>query len=143
MVYNPEADMGKHKLDMVPMELLKRSSQHVLKKLPRLVMPNGVKLPRFIDRIDMGFNDDGRIRPFVNEIEYCPSYFIQSVPVETGAKLIKSIGHQIVKIARLYRKRSASRLSASRHKSTPSQFLTRKREAAPSQFLTRKRKRAD
>lgn len=124
--YSPEAARDKGKLDKIPLKLLRRRSRRVLTKLPHLVMPNGVKLPRFVDRIDMGFNDDGQLRPFVNEIEYCPSYFVEAASVESGAKLIKSIGHQIVRITKLYLKRSASR-----------------RKSYPGRLLKRKRKRAD
>jgi len=126
--YSPEAARDKHKLAKIPVGLLKRRSRQVLKKLPKLVMPNGVRLPRFITRIDMGFNIDGELRPFVNEIEYCPSFFIETASVESGSKLIRSIGHQMVRIAKLYQKRSGSGHKLS-HKLSRSRWLKRRRES--------------
>jgi hypothetical protein len=126
--YSPEAARDKHKLAKIPVGLLKRRSRQVLKKLPKLVMPNGVRLPRFITRIDMGFNIDGELRPFVNEIEYCPSFFIETASVESGSKLIRSVGHQMVRIAKLYKKRSGSGHKLS-HKLSRSRWLKRRRES--------------
>merc|ERR1719313_287835 len=154
ITYSPDMKRDDGLLDMVPVKLLKRHSREVLKKLPRLVMPNGAKVPHLIDRVDMGFRIDGKLCPFVNEIEFCPSYFIRTVSPELGAKLIKNIGHQIVKITKLYTKQSAKQ-SAFRQNLSPAPSMSRKRSqlytkqsnfkhnSSPAPSMSKKRKLAD
>jgi hypothetical protein len=119
--YCPEAPRDKEKLKMVPVNLLKRASRVVLQKMPQIVMPNGVRLPRLVTRVDMGFNMDGKVQPFVNEVEFCPSYYVEEAPLERSSKYIMSIGRQMVNITKLY----ASRRSSLR-KTIPGKHLKRK-----------------
>jgi hypothetical protein len=122
--YSPEAPSDKSKLQKLPIALLKRASRTVLKKLPHIVMPNGQHLPRLITRVDMGFNVEGKVQPFVNEIEYCPSFFSEECAVESTSKLIKDLGRQIVKITKLYIKRRISL-----RKPSPGHWLKKRRRA--------------
>merc|ERR1712232_364286 len=74
----------------------------ILKKLPPIVMPNGVRLPRLITRLDLGIKIDGKFRPFLNEIEYVPSLYCADVSKELVNKYIEDNARQIMKITKLY-----------------------------------------
>jgi len=98
--FHPEAEGGTLK---APLSKLKGVTQKILKKLPAIVMPNGVRLPRLITRLDMGYLVDGKYRPFVNEVEFVPSLYTEYKPLRK--ELIGYIGHcakQMVKITRHY-----------------------------------------
>lgn len=112
----PDDKDDRKQLKKLPLGLLKRASREVVKKLPRIVMPNGTKLPLLISRVDMGSMVDGKVQPFVNEIEYCPAYFAEVAPMKAVTKYIKSIGRQMVKITKMYMKQSASRKKTPRHR---------------------------
>lgn len=118
---SPEATCDKSKLQKMPLKLLRGASRKVLKKMPEIVMPNGVRLPRLVTRVDMGYKQDGKVQPFVNEVEFCPSYYVEEAPVKSSTKFIKNVARQMVKITRLYVKRRAS-LSKPR----PGRWLKRK-----------------
>jgi hypothetical protein len=98
--YHPEAEGGTLK---APLSKLKVATQKILKKLPPIVMPNGVRLPRLITRLDMGFVVDGKYRPFVNEVEFVPSLYSEYKAVRS--ELVDYIAHcakQMLKITRHY-----------------------------------------
>lgn len=92
-----------------PMDKLKPVIQEILKKLPDLVMPNGTKLPRWLDRLDMGYKVDGRFEPFVNELEFVPSLYVENIPPETCSDMISSMGKQMVNITKIYVKKPAGK----------------------------------
>lgn len=109
-----------------PMSKLLPVCQSILKKLPKLVMPNGTELPRLLDRLDMGYNVDGRFAPFVNELEFVPSLYVENVAAPYVSDLIKELGKQMVHITKTYVKkqrpvkkrpvkRSTQRLGVIRH----------------------------
>jgi hypothetical protein len=121
-VFCPEKVRDQEKLKKVPVSLLKRASRRVVKTLPTPVMPDGIRLPRLVTRVDMGFNMDGTIKPFVNEVEFCPSYYVEDAPMDRTVNWIQSVGRQVVRIARLYAKRRVSL-----RKPMPSHHLKRQR----------------
>merc|ERR1719465_375827 len=85
---HPKAEGGT--LD-VSLKKLKDIGQTILKKLPPIVMPNGVRLPRLITRLDMGYRVDGKYRPFVNEVEFVPSLYSEYRPLRQ--QLLSYIAH--------------------------------------------------
>lgn len=106
-----------------PLGKLKIVAQNIIKKLPPIVMPNGVRMPRLITRLDMGWRVDGRYQPFLNEIEVSPSLYNYKPLKEGMIDYISGCGRQIVKIARRYTKgRRASGKASARNgcKKTPS-----------------------
>jgi len=55
----------------------------------KLTTPGGGSLPLLITRVDMGVMRDGEFNPWVNEVEYVPSYYVEdhTYPIdETVAK---------------------------------------------------------
>jgi hypothetical protein len=103
----------------VPLKRLKGVTHKILKKLPKIVMPNGVRLPRLITRLDMGYKIDGKFRPFVNEVEFVPSLYVEhSGPGGISKEIdayIAQCAKDMVKITRQYVKDSRAsrkRLSA-------------------------------
>lgn len=107
-VFCLEKGKDKQKLQKrLPVALLKRASRRVIKTLPKPVMPDGIRLPRLVNRVDMGYNIEGVIQPFVNEVEFCPSYYVEDAPLDRTVNYIKSIGKQMVRITRLYAKKRA------------------------------------
>merc|ERR1719161_390817 len=92
----PTSEGGKMK---VPMDRLKRVTKTIMKKLPTITMPNGVRLPRLLTRLDMGYIVDGKFQPFVNEVEFVPSLYPEDTP---NSLMDKELGIQMVKIARRY-----------------------------------------
>jgi len=86
----------------VPMDELKRVSRRVVDTLPPIVMPDGTRLPRLTTRVDLGVKINGKVHPFVNEVEFAPSFFVEGVPEKLINKTMKDIGKQIVKITKLY-----------------------------------------
>lgn len=77
--YRPKCEGGT-RTDL-PMPLLKDFAKKVMGVLPEIVV-QGVKLPRLITRLDLGFKMHGRDsepNPFVNEVEYCPSLYVENV----------------------------------------------------------------
>jgi len=70
------------------MRLPKGANLEVLKDIARKVMevlqskitltsPDGVTLPLLMTRVDMGVMRDGVFNPWVNEVEYVPSYYVE------------------------------------------------------------------
>jgi len=98
-VRTPKAEGGNLK---TPLKKLKVVAQKILKKLPPMVMPNGVRLPRLITRLDMGYIVDGKYKPFVNEVEYVPSLYSEDVSRENIHGYIANCASQMVKITRQY-----------------------------------------
>jgi len=92
----PASEGGKLK---APMDRLKRVTKTTMKKLPTITMPNGVRLPRLLTRLDMGYIIDGKFQPFVNEVEFVPSLYPEDVP---NSLMDKELGIQMVKIAKQY-----------------------------------------
>lgn len=122
-MYCPESEGGTLK---APMGKLKRDTNKILKKLPQLVMPNGVRLPRLITRLDMGYLQDGKYAPFVNEVEFVPSLYAECKPQRKNLeKYLASCAKQMVKITKVYVK-SKTRSSLPSRKVSKPQFQKRK-----------------
>jgi len=121
--FHPEAEGGTLK---APLSKLKVATQKILKKLPPIRMPNGVRLPRLITRLDMGYLVDGKYRPFVNEVEFVPSLYSEYKPLRS--ELLGYIAHcakQMVKITRHYVE-SRHRRSTLRSPSPPSKRVLKR-----------------
>merc|ERR1719419_1751267 len=60
-------------------ETLKTIAKRVIDVLETKVTttPNGVALPLLMTRVDMGVMRDGKFNPWVNEVEYVPSYYVE------------------------------------------------------------------
>merc|ERR1711964_956758 len=88
-----------------PLESLKKSSKKILRKLPKIEMKNGKRLPRLLTRLDMGFIVDGNYSPFVNEVEFVPSLYSEDCAHQKdGSRQIEArLGDQMVKITKLYK----------------------------------------
>ena len=95
---------------------LKRTAAQVIDKLPEIVMPNGVRLPRLITRVDMGVIQDGEQNPWVNEIEFVPSLYCEDVAEKAFIKYCTEIGTAMVNITSVY-KRGAARSKGKRRTS--------------------------
>merc|ERR1711964_396172 len=85
-----------------PLDSLKRKTRGILRKLPKITMPNGKQLPRLLTRLDMGYIVDGKYSPFVNEVEFVPSLYSEDCAHHPDRLIDASMGHQMVKIAKLY-----------------------------------------
>lgn len=72
-VFTPAREGGSLKL---PMEGLRKYAEGIMAKLPPLVV-QGKELPRLLTRLDIGCYRDGKFEPFVNEIEFVPSLYIE------------------------------------------------------------------
>lgn len=83
-----------------PLDNLKRRVSKIMRQLPKMTMPNGKVLPRFLTRMDMGYIVDGNYSPFVNEVEYVPGLYSEDQP--KGATIDAKLGDQMVKITRMY-----------------------------------------
>jgi len=107
----PTSEGGKLK---APMKLLKDTTKAVVRKLPALVMPNKIRLPRLLTRVDMGYLVDGKVSPFVNEVEFVPSLYAEDILVSKlkDPFMDKELGIQMVRIARLYAKKRDAALKA-------------------------------
>merc|ERR1719316_2025873 len=90
------------------MDRLKSVARSIVKKLPTIVMPNGMQLPRLLTRLDMGYMVDGKLQPFVNEVEFVPSLYVEDMPKSVIRNFIKGLGRQMIRIARTYAKAKAS-----------------------------------
>lgn len=122
--YRPDTEGGTLK---APMKKLKLATKKILKKLPPMVMPNGARLPRLITRLDMGYLQDGKYAPFVNEVEFVPSLYAECKPAQKNVQdYIATCAKQMVKITKQYVKSQKSR-----HVLKP-QFQKRARRAARS-----------
>jgi len=88
----------------VPMDRLEKVTRKIVKNLPQIVMPNGAHVPRLVTRLDMGWRVDGKCRPFLNEIELTPSYYVYKPLKENLLEYISGCAKQIVKITRQYMK---------------------------------------
>jgi len=100
-ILTPQSEGGR--LD-APMDVLRKTTREILDKLPKMVMPNGAVLPRLTTRLDMGYMIDGKVQPFVNEVEFVPSLYCEDVKKEFVDSFIREQGLQMVKITRLYAK---------------------------------------
>jgi len=61
-------------------ETLKDIAKRVIEVLQtkmKLTSPDGVALPLLMTRVDMGVMRDGEFKPWVNEVEYVPSYYVE------------------------------------------------------------------
>merc|ERR1711935_181539 len=77
------------------------ATKKILKTLPPMVMPNGARLPRLITRLDMGYLQDGKYKPFVNEVEFVPSLYAECKPARKYVKdYIAHCAKQMVRITR-------------------------------------------
>jgi hypothetical protein len=85
-----------------PLDSLKSKTRKILRKLPPIVMPNGKRLPRLLTRLDMGYLVDGKYSPFVNEVEFVPSLYAEDCAHHPDRLIDAKLGHQMVKIAKLY-----------------------------------------
>jgi len=85
-----------------PLDSLKSRTRKILRKLPPIVMPNGKRLPRLLTRLDMGYIVDGKYSPFVNEVEFVPSLYSEDCAHHPDRLIDAAMGHQMVKIAKLY-----------------------------------------
>merc|ERR1711964_11126 len=96
-IHRPNDEGGE--LDL-PINTPKRKKvvKQILKKLPTIKMPNGVTLPRMLTRVDLGLIRDGKPNPFVNEIEFVPSLYIEDHPY----LIDQALGDQMVKITQQY-----------------------------------------
>lgn len=91
----PREEGGKHDF---PMERLKQSAEKILEKLPKIEV-NGKILPRLLTRCDMGFKIDGEmVDPYVNEVEFVPSLYIDEHPF----LIDQTLGDQMVDIACMF-----------------------------------------
>jgi hypothetical protein len=96
---HPEAEGGTLE---VPLNRLKQVTQKIMKKLPQVVMPNGVHVPRLITRLDMGWRLDGKCQPFLNEVELSPSLYVYKPLAEELIDYIACCAKQMVNITRRY-----------------------------------------
>jgi len=65
---------------LADIETLKNISRRVIEILQSkitLKTPDGVALPLLLTRVDMGLMRDGEFKPWVNEVEYVPSYYVE------------------------------------------------------------------
>jgi len=85
-----------------PLNSLKNKTRKILRKLPKMEMPNGKKLPRLLTRLDMGYIVDGKYSPFVNEVEFVPSLYAEDCAHHPERLIDKNLGDQMVKISKLY-----------------------------------------
>merc|ERR1712072_581484 len=85
------------KLKGMPMHELRQQAETIMAKLPDMEV-QGKTLPRLLTRLDMGCYMDGKLQPFVNEIEFVPSLYIEEHPFKVDAML----GDQMVKITRTF-----------------------------------------
>jgi len=49
----------------------------VLQSKVTVTTPDGIALPLLMTRVDMGVMRDGVFKPWVNEVEYVPSYYVE------------------------------------------------------------------
>jgi len=92
-----------------PLDELKRTADKIIEKLPALEMPDGTCLPRLLTRLDMGYMINGEFKPFVNEVEFVPSLYVENVKDEFVDRFIVQLGRQMVNITKTYmRARMAS-----------------------------------
>jgi len=64
----------------VNLEKLKSIGRRVMEVLQSkitLTSPDGVLLPLLMTRVDMGVMQDGKFKPWVNEVEFVPSYYLE------------------------------------------------------------------
>merc|ERR1712072_1158218 len=83
------------KLKGMPMHELRQQAETIMKKLPVMEV-QGKKLPRLLTRLDMGCYMEGKLSPFVNEIEFVPSLYIEEHKFKMDAMLVD----QMVRITR-------------------------------------------
>jgi len=70
----------------------------VLQSKVTTTTPNGNLLPLLMTRVDMGVMRDGEFKPWVNEVEYVPSYY-----VEDHTRAIEgTVANQCAIIAKMY-----------------------------------------
>jgi len=85
-------------------ETLKNIAKRVIDVLQTkvTVFPGGGALPLLMTRVDMGVMRDGEFKPWVNEVEYVPSYYVEdhTHPIEgTVAKQCIVIAKKFLGIA--------------------------------------------
>jgi len=85
------------------LETLKNIARRVIEILRTKITtsPDGVPLPLLMTRVDMGVMRDGEFKPWVNEVEYVPSYYVEdhTHPIEgTVAKQCVVIANKFLGI---------------------------------------------
>jgi len=82
------------------LETLKNIAKRVIDVLQTKITksPDGVALPLLMTRVDMGVMQDGDFKPWVNEVEYVPSYYVEdhTHPIE------KTVAKQCVVIVKKF-----------------------------------------
>lgn len=77
-----------------PVQMLRRVTENIKAQLPKIIL-RGKEMPRLLTRFDMGYKENGKpVEPFVNEIEFVPSLYIE----DNGRVVEDKLGDQMVKI---------------------------------------------
>jgi len=63
--------------DLETLKNISRRVMEVLQSKITLTSPDGVVLPLLMTRVDMGLMQDGEFKPWVNEVEFVPSYYLE------------------------------------------------------------------
>jgi len=92
-VHTPFEEGGS--LKKLPMDGLRKQAEHIMNKLPKLEV-QGQVLPRLLTRLDLGCYVDDKFKPFVNEIEFVPSLYIE----DHKHVIEDQLGEQMVRITR-------------------------------------------
>jgi len=84
--------------DIDTLKDLSRRVIEVLQSKITLTAPGGGALPLLMTRVDMGVMRDGEFKPWVNEVEFVPSYYVEdhTHPIEG------SVAHQCAIIAKKF-----------------------------------------
>jgi len=84
--------------DLATLKGIARRVIEVLQSKITHTTPNGNTLPLLMTRVDMGVMRDGEFKPWVNEVEYVPSYYVED---HTHA-IEGTVAHQCAVIARRF-----------------------------------------
>lgn len=106
---------------------MKRIAAKVVETIPNVNLKRGdkyVDLPRLMTRVDMGCLRNGVFDPWINEIEFVPSFFLEDHDWPIDAQL----GEQMVKITKEYVKHPVGRSGGKK------QLASRKKRFNPSQI---------
>jgi len=84
--------------DLGTLKSIARRVLEVLKSKVTMNSPDGISLPLLMTRVDMGVMQNGEFKPWVNEVEYVPSYYVEdhTHPIEG------TVGKQCALIASKY-----------------------------------------
>jgi len=89
--------------DLETLKSIARRVMEVLQSKVTRTSPDGKTLPLLMTRVDMGVMQDGEFKPWVNEVEYVPSYYVEdhTHPIEgTVAKQCAVIAKMFLGIER-------------------------------------------